>query len=105
MVSLLCAVTFQRVNFGSLDFPEYRVDLACSEFINATLPKCGSRPLFGIYKPSPVWKHTSVLRARLTNSVELTASLSTLGKVAWVRLDDDSVRFTIIPETGTQVWA
>jgi len=28
-----------------------------------------------------------------------------LGKVAWVRLDDDSVRFTIIPETGTQVWA
>jgi HUS1 checkpoint protein len=28
-----------------------------------------------------------------------------LGKVAWVRLDDDAVRFTIIPETGTQVWA
>ncbi|KAE9374221.1 cell cycle checkpoint protein-like protein [Stipitochalara longipes BDJ] len=36
---------------------------------------------------------------------KLTASLSTLGKVAWVRLDDDAVRFTIIPETGTQVWA
>ncbi|MAD83000.1 MAG: hypothetical protein CL912_08550 [Deltaproteobacteria bacterium] len=28
-----------------------------------------------------------------------------MGKVAWVRLDDDAVRFTIIPETGTQVWA
>ncbi|KAK2628698.1 hypothetical protein QTJ16_001801 [Diplocarpon rosae] len=36
---------------------------------------------------------------------KLTASLSSLGKVAWVRLDDDAVRFTIIPETGTQVWA
>ncbi|KAL3425753.1 hus1 checkpoint protein [Phlyctema vagabunda] len=36
---------------------------------------------------------------------KLTASLSSLGKVAWVRLDDDSARFTIIPETGTQVWA
>ncbi|KAH8682976.1 cell cycle checkpoint protein-like protein [Tricladium varicosporioides] len=36
---------------------------------------------------------------------KLTASLSSLGKVAWVRLDDDNVRFTIIPETGTQVWA
>ncbi|TVY38009.1 Checkpoint protein [Lachnellula occidentalis] len=35
----------------------------------------------------------------------LTTSLSSLGKVAWVRLDDDSARFTIIPETGTQVWA
>ena len=37
--------------------------------------------------------------------LELTASLSSLGKVAWVRLDDDLVRFTVIPETGTQVWA
>ncbi|PQE08928.1 hypothetical protein CJF32_00002673 [Rutstroemia sp. NJR-2017a WRK4] len=36
---------------------------------------------------------------------KLTASLSSLGKVAWVRLDDNGVRFTIIPETGTQVWA
>ncbi|KAH7377958.1 cell cycle checkpoint protein-like protein [Cadophora sp. MPI-SDFR-AT-0126] len=36
---------------------------------------------------------------------KLTASLSSLGKVAWARLDDDAVRFTIIPETGTQVWA
>ncbi|CAG8976225.1 hypothetical protein HYALB_00010771 [Hymenoscyphus albidus] len=36
---------------------------------------------------------------------KLTASLSSLGKVAWVRLDDTNVRFTIIPETGTQVWA
>ena len=37
--------------------------------------------------------------------IELTASLSSLGKLAWVRLDDDNVRFTVIPETGTQVWA
>jgi len=36
---------------------------------------------------------------------KLTASLSSLGPVAWVRLDDHDVRFTIIPENGTQVWA
>lgn len=41
----------------------------------------------------------------ITRFSKLTASLSSLGKVAWVRLDDDGVRFTIIPETGTQVWA
>lgn len=32
-------------------------------------------------------------------------SLSSIGKVAWVRLTDKDVRFTIIPEQGTQVWA
>ncbi|MCJ1426043.1 hypothetical protein MMC29_003945, partial [Sticta canariensis] len=38
---------------------------------------------------------------------ELTTSLSLLGKVVWIRLDDDQVRFTVIPEQGpgTQVWA
>ncbi|KAI0998937.1 hypothetical protein K3495_g9259 [Podosphaera aphanis] len=36
---------------------------------------------------------------------KLAASLSYLGKIAWVRLDNDAVRFTVIPETGTQVWA
>ncbi|KAI9669852.1 MAG: hypothetical protein M1817_004593 [Caeruleum heppii] len=36
---------------------------------------------------------------------EFAASLSSLGKVAWVRLDNEQVRFTIIPEQGTQVWA
>ncbi|OBT71465.1 hypothetical protein VF21_09740 [Pseudogymnoascus sp. 05NY08] len=36
---------------------------------------------------------------------KLTASLATLGKIAWVRLDDENVRFTIIPEQGSQVWA
>lgn len=40
----------------------------------------------------------------LTRS-EFIASLSFIGKVAWIRLDDDDVRFTIIPETGSQVWA
>ncbi|MCJ1337073.1 hypothetical protein MMC09_002352 [Bachmanniomyces sp. S44760] len=37
--------------------------------------------------------------------MKLTVSLSSLGKVAWVRLDNDQIRFTIIPEKGTQVWA
>lgn len=35
---------------------------------------------------------------------EFTASLSSLGVTAWVRLDNDQVRFTIVPEQGTQVW-
>jgi Hus1-like protein len=30
-----------------------------------------------------------------------------IGKVAWIRLDEDQVRFTIVPESesGSQVWA
>ena len=36
---------------------------------------------------------------------ELSASLASLGPVAWVRLNEQEVRFTIIPEQGTQVWA
>ncbi|CAG8022902.1 unnamed protein product [Penicillium salamii] len=36
---------------------------------------------------------------------KLTASLSTLGKVCWMRLEYDVIRFTIIPDQGTQVWA
>lgn len=36
---------------------------------------------------------------------ELTASLSSLGKICWMRLEQDVVRFTVIPDQGTQVWA
>ncbi|KAL1587693.1 hypothetical protein WHR41_03527 [Cladosporium halotolerans] len=36
---------------------------------------------------------------------KFTASLATLGHVAWLRLDDQDVRFTVVPEKGTQVWA
>ena len=36
---------------------------------------------------------------------ELVAALNTLEKIAWVRLDDDTARFTVIPDTGSQVWA
>lgn len=36
---------------------------------------------------------------------KLTASLESLGHIAWVRLDEKDVRFTVIPENGTQVWA
>jgi HUS1 checkpoint protein len=36
---------------------------------------------------------------------KFTASLATLGHIAWVRLDDKDVRFTVIPESGTQVWS
>jgi HUS1 checkpoint protein len=36
---------------------------------------------------------------------KFTASLASLGHIAWVRLDDNDVRFTVIPEQGTQVWS
>lgn len=36
---------------------------------------------------------------------ELTAALNSLEKIGWMRLDDDTVRFTVIPDTGSQVWA
>ncbi|KAK0914777.1 Checkpoint protein hus1 [Friedmanniomyces endolithicus] len=36
---------------------------------------------------------------------KFTASLATLGHIAWVRLDNKDVRFTVIPDTGTQVWS
>ncbi|KAJ4406517.1 Checkpoint protein hus1 [Gnomoniopsis sp. IMI 355080] len=36
---------------------------------------------------------------------KLIAALNSLEKIAWVRLDDETARFTVIPETGSQVWA
>ncbi|TWU72099.1 hypothetical protein ED733_000983 [Metarhizium rileyi] len=36
---------------------------------------------------------------------KLTAALSSLEKIAWVRLSDDIARFTVIPDMGSQVWA
>ncbi|KAL5604085.1 hypothetical protein BROUX41_002074 [Berkeleyomyces rouxiae] len=36
---------------------------------------------------------------------KLTAAVGSLEKIAWVRLDDDSVRITVIPDVGSQVWA
>ena len=47
-------------------------------------------------------------RAGITNIHtfnKLTASLASLGEVAWLRLDDKDVRFTVIPEHGSQVWS
>lgn len=46
----------------------------------------------------------AVIRIELT-CAELAASLSSLGKVCWMRLEYDVVRFTVIPDQGTQVWA
>ena len=37
--------------------------------------------------------------------LELVASLNLLGKAAWIRLDSEHVRFTVVPDQGTQVWA
>lgn len=36
---------------------------------------------------------------------KFTASLATLGNIAWLRLDDNDVRFTVIPEHGSQLWS
>lgn len=36
---------------------------------------------------------------------KLIAALNSLEKIAWIRLDDDSIRLTVIPDTGSQVWA
>jgi hypothetical protein len=36
---------------------------------------------------------------------ELTASLASLGPVAWVKLSNEDVRFTVIPDQGSSVWA
>jgi hypothetical protein len=41
----------------------------------------------------------------LPHTAELTAALSSLEKIAWMRLDDETVRFTVIPDQGSQVWA
>jgi HUS1 checkpoint protein len=39
------------------------------------------------------------------NGIEFVASLASLGPYAWVKLSNDDIRFTVIPEQGTQVWA
>ncbi|KKA28400.1 hypothetical protein TD95_000214 [Thielaviopsis punctulata] len=36
---------------------------------------------------------------------KLAAAVGCLEKVAWIRLDDDHVRITVIPHVGSQVWA
>ncbi|GAM39859.1 hexokinase [Talaromyces pinophilus] len=47
-------------------------------------------------------------RSQLTNVgtfAKLAASLNSLGKICWMRLERETVHFTIIPDQGTQVWA
>ncbi|KAI0592414.1 cell cycle checkpoint protein (Hus1) [Pyrenophora tritici-repentis] len=41
----------------------------------------------------------------ITTFTKLTASLNSLGPLAWVKLSEEQVCFTIIPDQGTQVWA
>lgn len=58
------------------------------------------------FPPSPI-PHLPVSDSSplTTPPPELVAALNSLEKIAWVRLDDDTVRFTVIPDTGSQVWA
>jgi HUS1 checkpoint protein len=40
------------------------------------------------------------------NRLEFTSSLTAIGKIAWLRLTEDDVRFVIqAPEQGTHLWA
>ncbi|KAL9107358.1 MAG: hypothetical protein Q9227_007723 [Pyrenula ochraceoflavens] len=41
----------------------------------------------------------------VTTFAKFCASLASLGQIAWLRLSDDNVQFTIIPEKGSQVWS
>jgi HUS1 checkpoint protein len=45
------------------------------------------------------WNHS------VTGLAEFCASLSSLGPIAWCRLTDDDIRFTVLPEKGSQVWS
>jgi hypothetical protein len=68
-------------------------------------PRCGSKRKYKTLPHSPVCpihKHSDEADQ---GHAEFVASLASLGPVAWVRLNEDEVRFTIIPEQGTQVWA
>ena len=47
----------------------------------------------------------SIICYQLNFPTELTAALNSLGPLAWVKLSEEQVCFTIIPEQGTQVWA
>ncbi|KAI6471753.1 hypothetical protein MCOR17_003058 [Pyricularia oryzae] len=58
-----------------------------------------------LYDSSPVTMHILPVWLTLFYLPELTAALSSLEKIAWVRLDDDTARFTVIPAQGSQVWA
>jgi len=37
--------------------------------------------------------------------LELTSCLVSIGKIAWLRLDEDEIRFTLMPDQGVQVFA
>lgn len=67
--------------------------------------QCDSRPRYRTFPLSQVADNSSPnVCLPLTHS-ELTASLNSLGPLAWVKLSEEQVCFTIIPEQGTQVWA
>lgn len=71
-----------------------------------TRQKCASKLQFRILIRLRVERSSQSHITRSTNTcAELTASLGSLGPLAWVKLSDDQVCFTIIPEQGTQVWA
>lgn len=43
--------------------------------------------------------------SQLTSFPELTAAFSTLEKLVWLRLSDETAHFTVVPDTGSQIWS
>ena len=51
-------------------------------------------------------RHRHLHPSLVPNSLlEFCASLASLGQIAWCRLNDDDVQFTIVPDKGSQVWS
>ena len=70
--------------------------------------KCALKVPSKTSQPSSVYiipQYHSHMQSLWLTSIELTGSLSSLGKIAWMKLEPEEVRFTIIPDQGTQVWA
>lgn len=45
------------------------------------------------------------LTAKRRAIAELASCLSSIGKLAWLKLDENEIRFTLMPETSVQVFA
>ncbi|KAI4640900.1 uncharacterized protein J4E78_010544 [Alternaria triticimaculans] len=82
-------------NFGTVSFTA----------VSATTKSGASVPLSGAGRYEIQGTSGQMYSKTTVSNTELTASLNSLGPLAWVKLSEEQVCFTIIPEQGTQVWA
>ncbi|KAL7922398.1 checkpoint protein Hus1/Mec3, partial [Trichoderma austrokoningii] len=52
----------------------------------------------------PIMRFQSELK-NIRTFAKLTAAFSTLEKLVWLRLSDTTAHFTVVPDTGSQIWA